>query len=70
MNTSYSFSKVYGSASALAAITGTGLLLALFGDGIWDAMSWGALGVPLFVIVWKITWSRRAVRSPGGVASM
>lgn len=70
MSTPNSFRKVYGSASALAAITAAGLLLALFGDGIWDAMSWGALAVPLFVIVWKIIRGRRDVRSPRGVTSM
>ncbi len=65
MNTHNSFRKIYGSALVLAALTGAGLLSALFGDGLWDAVSWAALAVPLFVIVWKITRSRRNVRSPG-----
>lgn len=64
MSMSYGFRKVYGSASVLAALTGTGLLFGLFGDGLWDVVSWAALAVPLFVIVWKITRSRRDVRSP------
>ena len=63
MNTHNSFRKIYGSASVLAAITGSGLLSALFGDGLWDAVSWVALAAPLFVIVWKITRSHRNVRS-------
>ena len=70
MNTHNSFRKIYGSASVLAAITGSGLLSALFGDGLWDAASWIALAVPLFVIVWKITRSRRNVPSPGEATSM
>jgi hypothetical protein len=50
MNTHNNFRKIYGSASVLAAITGSGLLSALFGDGLWDAVSWVALAVPLFVM--------------------
>ena len=65
MNTHNSLRKIYGSASVLAAITGAGLLSALFGDGLWDEVSWVALAVPLFVIVWKITGSRRNLRNPG-----
>jgi len=60
MNPSFNFQKVYGTASMLAAITAIGLIIALFGDGVWDAASWGALVVPLFVIAWKIAlgWRR------------
>lgn len=54
MSTHNGFRKIYGSASVLAALTGAGLLSALFGDGLWDAASWVALAVPLLVIVWKI----------------
>jgi len=70
MKTHNGFRKIYGSAAVLAAITAAGLLSALFGDGLWDAVSWVALAVPLFVIVWKINRSRRDVRSPGEAASM
>ena len=70
MNTHNTFRKIYGSASVLAAITGAGLLSALFGDGLWDMASWIALAVPLFVIVWKITRSRRNLRNAGEAASM
>lgn len=48
-----SFRRIYGVATILAAITVCGLLSALFGDGIWDELSWVALVVPLAVIVWK-----------------
>ena len=70
MSTHYSFSKIYGTASVLAAITSAGLLSALFGDDLWDVASWIALAVPLFVVVWKITRSRRNLRNPGEAASM
>jgi hypothetical protein len=49
-----SFRRIYGAAAILAAITVCGLLSALFGDGIWDELSWVALAVPLAVIVWKL----------------
>lgn len=70
MNTHNSFRKIYGSASVLAAITGAGLLSALFGDGLWDAASWIALAVPLFAIVWKIARCGRNVHGVEKIASM
>lgn len=54
MSVSYPFRKIYGSASILAAITFVGLLFGLFGDGVWDEISWIALVIPLLVLVWKI----------------
>jgi hypothetical protein len=53
MSQTYSFRKVYGPACVLAAVTAYGLLSALFGDGLWDELSWIALAVPLAVIAWK-----------------
>jgi hypothetical protein len=58
MKTSFSFRKVYGTASMLAAITAIGLILALFGDGMWDAISWVALAIPLSVIAWELAVGR------------
>lgn len=55
MSRSYSFRKVYGAATILAVITLAGLVFALFGDGIWDEVSWCALAIPLAVLIWKIT---------------
>lgn len=37
---------------AIAAVTFIGLISALVGDGIWDALSWVSLTLPLAVIVW------------------
>jgi hypothetical protein len=51
MSQSFSFRKVYGPAILLAGITLFGLLSALLGDGVWNALSWVALSVPLAVFV-------------------
>ncbi len=61
MSHPFPFRKVYGAAMVLAAITLYGLLSALFGDGVWDELSWVALAVPLAVIAWKC--SKRPKRS-------
>jgi hypothetical protein len=29
-----------------------GLLSALIGDGVWDALSWAALGIPTAIGIW------------------
>ncbi len=43
----------------LAILTVAGLVLALFGDDLWDALSWVTLAVPLVVAAWAI-WIRRS----------
>lgn len=55
----FPFLKVYGAAMILAAVTLCGLLSALFGDGFWDAASWGVLAIPLCVIVACVAKSYR-----------
>jgi membrane protein implicated in regulation of membrane protease activity len=57
----FPFRKVYGPAIMIAVITMYGLLSALFGDGLWDELSWVALAVPLAVIVWKYS---RGTKTP------
>jgi hypothetical protein len=59
MSHPFPFRKVYGPGTILAAVTFCGLLSALLGDGIWDAVSWCALTIPLAVIVWKYGQSMR-----------
>ena len=54
MSSSLTLRKIYRSPVILAAITFAGLLFALFGDGIWDEISWAALAIPLLVVIWKI----------------
>ncbi len=53
MSQPFPFRKVYGTASLIAVLTLFGLLLALLGDGVWDALSWVFLAIPLAVILWK-----------------
>ncbi len=53
MSHPFPFRKVYGPAAVIAVITLYGLLSALFGDGVWDELSWVALSIPLAIIVWK-----------------
>ncbi len=53
MRHTFPFRKVYGAAVVLAVIILYGLLSALFGDGVWDELSWAALAIPLGVIAWK-----------------
>jgi membrane protein implicated in regulation of membrane protease activity len=64
MKSSFPFRKVYGPAIIIAAITIYGLLSALFGDGIWDEVSWVALSIPLAVIVWKYSRAKRPLTPP------
>ncbi len=59
MSSAFPFGKVYAPAAIIAMVTMYGLLSALFGDGVWDELSWVALAVPLAVVVWKYT---RAIR--------
>ncbi len=40
----------------LALLSGVGLVAALIGDGQWDLLGWGALGVPVLVMGW--CWMR------------
>lgn len=60
MKSSFPFRKVYGAAVIIAVIPLCGLMSALFGDGIWDEVSWVALSIPLAIIVWNYS---RAMRS-------
>ena len=51
-------------AMQLALLTSVGLLSALLGDGIWDALSWLALVVPVALCVFH--WARPANRVCAG----
>lgn len=44
----------------LALASAVGLVSALVADGIWDALSWLGLGIPVAVITWY--WWRSASR--------
>ena len=60
MSHPFPFRKVYGPAIVIAGITLGGLLSALFGDGVWDELSWVALAVPLAVIAWNYSNGTKA----------
>jgi hypothetical protein len=44
--------RVFGVPAALAVGSAFGLISALLGDGVWDTLSWFALGAPLAIIAW------------------
>lgn len=44
--------KVFAMPILMAVLSGVGLLSALLGDNIWDALSWIGLGVPVAAILW------------------
>jgi hypothetical protein len=50
--------RVFAIPLQLALLSAIGLLAALIGDDLWDALSWLGLGVPVAVILWY--WIRPA----------
>jgi hypothetical protein len=67
MSQPFPFRKVYGPAIVIAGITLGGLLSALFGDGVWDELSWVALAVPLAVFAWSYSFGRKVSNRTRGV---
>jgi hypothetical protein len=53
---------IFAAPALLAVLTGVGLMSALLGDDIWDALSWGMLSVPIAVFA---TYFALAVRRRG-----
>ncbi len=51
--------KVYRIPLVLSLITSAGLLSALLGDGVWDALSWALLAVPLFLVSLSLFRSKK-----------
>jgi hypothetical protein len=45
----------------IGLLAALGLLSALLGDGLYDVVSWLALGLPLVVVVGVRAWRKRAV---------
>lgn len=56
--------KIYTLPTVIAVVSGVGLIFALLGDGVWDVMSWLAVGLPLGVAAW--VWSRTIERPRSG----
>ena len=48
------FLHVFGKPIILAFISMAGLITALVGDGVWDVVSWIALGYVVAVTVWYV----------------
>ena len=46
-------SKIWKIPMILSVLTALGLLLALFGEGVWLPLSWLATGIPLLVVMVK-----------------
>ena len=46
-----SLRQVFAAPLILAVLGVVGLLSALLGDDLWDALSWAALGVPILLIL-------------------
>jgi hypothetical protein len=57
--TTSTFKSVYRIPLSLSAITIAGLLSALLGDGLWDALSWALLTVPLFLLGFFLCCSKK-----------
>lgn len=51
--------QIFAIPSALGLASAIGLVAALVGDGIWDAIGWLGLGIPIVTAVWCL-WSRPA----------
>lgn len=45
---------MFGWPILMAALGMIGLISALVGDGVWDALSWVALAAPVLVIAWHM----------------
>lgn len=52
------FWVIYRVPAILALTTFIGLLSGVLGDGIWDAVSWVGLGIPIAVISWFVLRAR------------
>ncbi|HUO00836.1 MAG TPA: hypothetical protein VMU69_31960 [Bradyrhizobium sp.] len=52
--------RIFFLPAIFAAITTIGLLSALLGDGVWDALSWVTLACPIAATAYFVLRSRRA----------
>lgn len=46
------FKRVWGAPILIGIVTAVGLIAALLGDGVWDALSAVALAIPVAVAGW------------------
>lgn len=50
---------VFAAPIAIAMASLTGLVVALTGDGVRDAVAWAGLGVPVAITAWALSARRR-----------
>jgi hypothetical protein len=48
------FARIFAVPALLAVLMAVGLTSGVLGDGIWDVISWLALGTPLVVIAYHL----------------
>jgi hypothetical protein len=60
---STSFWRVFGVPILLGLVSAIGLLSALLGDGLCDALSWAALSAPIAIIIWHVRRPARVQRN-------
>ena len=65
MNSRMSTRQIWGMPIAIGMLSAVGLLSALLGDGIWDALSWAALATPVAASLWHVG---RALGAPRTVS--
>lgn len=53
--------RTYILPTVVAVVSGVGLIFALLGDGIWDALSWLAVGLPVAIAAW-VWWQATSIR--------
>lgn len=54
MNKPRSLGAIFAVPSLLALVSIAGLVVALTGDGLRDAVSWAALAIPVLAVVWAM----------------
>ncbi|WP_421683393.1 hypothetical protein HKW98_02415 [Stutzerimonas urumqiensis] len=52
----------------IALLSGAGLIVALFGDGAWDMLSWLGLGIPAVLGCWPLLLGGKRSRQPTAAA--
>ena len=46
--------QIWAAPIVLGIVSAIGLVSALLGDGIWDALSWAALTAPIAAVLWFV----------------
>ena len=46
--------QIWSGPIIIGVVSAIGLLSALLGDGIWDAVSWASLSAPMAIIAWHV----------------